>query len=78
MGKPVFNNFDNNYLTAGFANLTNLTDKELNRIRRLGLIRFWLKPSRIWAILCDYPFKSQLPYLGIALIKRLLFNVYKG
>ena len=78
MGKPVFNNFDNNYLTAGFANLTNLTDKELNRIRRLGLIRFWLKPSRIWAILCDYPFKSQLPYLGISLIKRLLFNVYKG
>ncbi len=75
MGKPVVNDFDNNYLTSGFANLTDLSDKEVNGIRRWGLMRFWLKPSRVWAIVRDYPFKSQLPYLVTILIKRLLFKV---
>lgn len=75
MGKPVFNNFENNYLTSGFTNLTDLTDKEVNRIRRRGLIRFWLRPSRIWAIVRDFPFKSQLPYLVTILFKRLLLKI---
>jgi radical SAM superfamily enzyme YgiQ (UPF0313 family) len=74
MGKPVVNDFNNNYMTSGFTNLTDLSDKEVNRIRRWGLIRFWLKPSRVWAIVRDYPFKSQLPYLVTILIKRLLFK----
>jgi radical SAM superfamily enzyme YgiQ (UPF0313 family) len=74
MGKPVFNNFDNNYLTPGFTNLTDLSDKELNRIRRWGLVRFWLKPSRVWAIVRDYPCKSQLPYLATILVKRLMLK----
>jgi anaerobic magnesium-protoporphyrin IX monomethyl ester cyclase len=74
MGKPVFNNFDNNYLTSGFTNLTDLTDKEINRIRHWGLIRIWLKPSRVLAIVRDYPFKSQLPYLATVLFRRLLFK----
>jgi hypothetical protein len=74
MGKPVFNNFDNNYLTPGFTNLTDLPDKELNRIRRWGLMRFWLKPSRVWAIIRDYPYKSQLPYLVTILVKRLMLK----
>jgi anaerobic magnesium-protoporphyrin IX monomethyl ester cyclase len=51
MGKPVVNDFNNNYMTSGFVNLTDLSDKEVNRIRRWGLIRFWLKPSRVWAII---------------------------
>jgi anaerobic magnesium-protoporphyrin IX monomethyl ester cyclase len=75
LGKPVLNNFCNNYLTSGFTNLTDLTDKEINRIRRRGLARFYLKPSRVWAIVRDYPFKSQLPYLIPILIKRLRFKV---
>ena len=75
MGKPVFNNFDNNYLTSGFTNLTDLPDKEINRIRRRGLIRFWLKPSRVWAIVRDYPFKSKLPYLATILFRRLLLKI---
>jgi anaerobic magnesium-protoporphyrin IX monomethyl ester cyclase len=75
MGKPVVSDFNNNYMTSGFINLTDLSDKEVNRIRRWGLIRFWLKPSRVWAIVRDHPFKSQLPYLVTILIKRLLFKV---
>jgi anaerobic magnesium-protoporphyrin IX monomethyl ester cyclase len=75
MGKPVFSKFDNNYLTPGFTNLTDLPDKELDKIRRRGLIRFWLKPSRVWAIVRDYPCKSQLPYLVTILIKRLMLKV---
>ena len=72
MGKPIFNNFKNNYLTSEFTNLTDLPDKELDRIRRRGLMRFWLKPSRVWAIICDYPQKSQFPFLLKALIEKLL------
>jgi len=75
MGKPVFNDFSNNYLTSGFTNLTSLTDKEVNGIRRRGLLRFWLKPSRVWAIFRDYPLKSQLPYLATILIRRLLLRI---
>ncbi|MBN1347070.1 MAG: cobalamin-dependent protein [Phycisphaerae bacterium] len=75
MGKPVFSRFDNNYLSEGFTNLTDLPDKELDRIRRNGLIRFWLKPSRVWSIVRDYPCKSQLPYLVTILVKRLLLKV---
>jgi radical SAM superfamily enzyme YgiQ (UPF0313 family) len=74
MGKPIFHQFDNNYLTSGFDNLTDLPDAELNRIRRFGLIRFWLRPSRIWAIIRDYPDKSQLPSLVKVLINRLLLR----
>lgn len=75
MGKPVFSKFDNNYLTPGFTNLTDLSDEELDRIRRRGLLRFWLKPSRVWAIVRDYPCKSQLPYLVTILFKRLMLKV---
>ena len=75
MGKRVFNDFSNNYLTSGFTNLTNLPDSDVNRIRRRGLLRFWLKPSRVWAIVRDYPLKSQLPYLATVLIRRLLLRI---
>jgi anaerobic magnesium-protoporphyrin IX monomethyl ester cyclase len=74
MGKPIFNEFDNNYLTPGFTNLTDLPDKDLNRIRRRGLMRFWLKPSRVWAIIRDYPQKSQLPLLLKVLVNRLMLR----
>jgi len=75
MGKPVFGKFDENYLSAGFTNLTELPDAELQRIRRLGIVRFWLRPSRIWSALRDYPVKRQLPYMGVILIKKLLLRI---
>lgn len=75
MGKRVPNKFDNNYLTPGFTNLTDLPDKDLDQIRRRGLVRFWLKPSRVWAIIRDYPCKSQLPYLFKVLVNRLMLRV---
>ncbi len=75
MGKPVFSKFDDNYLSKGFTNLTDLSDRELNWIRQKGLIRFWLRPSRILAVLRDYPCKAQIPYLFTILIRRLLLKV---
>jgi len=75
IGKRVSSKFDDNYLTPGFTNLTDLPDKDLDRIRRRGLLRFWLKPSRVWRIVRDYPNKSQLPYLVKILVNRLMLRV---
>jgi len=75
IGKRVSSKFDDNYLTPGFTNLTDLPDKDLDRIRRRGLLRFWLKPSRVWRIVRDYPSKSQLPYLVKILVNRLMLKV---
>ena len=74
MGKPIFDKFKNNYLSPEFTNLTDLPDKDLDRIRRRGLMRFWFRPSRIWWIIRDYPNKSQLPLLLKVLINKLLLR----
>ena len=75
MGKPISVDFDNNYVSAGFTNLTNLPDKDLDRIRRRAVLQFWLKkPWRIWAIVRDHPFKWQLPVLAYVFVKRLLIG----
>jgi hypothetical protein len=59
-------------MSHGFNNLTDLSDKELGAIRRRGLWRFWLKPSRVWAILRDYPDRDRFPVLLSILVKRLM------
>jgi anaerobic magnesium-protoporphyrin IX monomethyl ester cyclase len=74
MGKPVFGKFDDNYLSPGFTNLTDLPDAELQRIRRIGIVRFWLRPTRLWAALRDYPLKRRLPHMGVLMIKKLLLR----
>jgi len=74
MGKPVFSNFDSAFMSNCFTNLTDIPDKKLKWLRQRGLIKFWLSPTRIWAIVRDYPDKTRLPYLFIALIKRLLLK----
>jgi len=74
MGKPVLSSFDENYLTRGCTNMTDLPDRELLRIRRKGLLRFWLRPSRIAALVRDYPCPSRLPALLGVLLRRMLFR----
>jgi radical SAM superfamily enzyme YgiQ (UPF0313 family) len=72
VGKPVHSEFGDGYLTEGFTNLTNVSAGEFDRIRRQGLRRFWLSPKRIWRLLRDYPYKSQLPDLAMTFVQRLL------
>ena len=73
-GKRVHSDFTDTYMSHGFNNLTDLSDKELAAIRRRGIRRFWLKPSRVWAILRDYPDKHRFPTLLLILCKRLLLR----
>ncbi len=74
LNKPVHEDFEKSYFSKEVTNLTEVSDEEFDRIRRVGLRRFWLKPSRIWAILRDYPYKRSLPILLVRLIKRLLIR----
>jgi len=74
LGKRVHSDFEDTYMSSGFNNLTDLSDKDLDAIRRRGIRRFWLKPSRVWAILRDYPDKDRFPILLAVLTKRLLLR----
>jgi len=74
LGKPVFDKFEHDYLSDDCTNLTDLPDSELKWIRQKALVRFWLRPSRIWAFARDYPDKTRLPYLIQALIERILLK----
>jgi len=74
LGKRVHSDFEDTYMSSGFNNLTDLSDDELNAIRRKGIWRFWLKPSRGWAIVRDYPDKSRFPNILAVLLKRLMLR----
>ena len=74
LGKRVHSDFEDTYMSHGFNNLTDLSDKELASIRRRGIWRFWLKPSRIWAIVRDYPDRDRFPILLWILTKRLFLR----
>jgi radical SAM superfamily enzyme YgiQ (UPF0313 family) len=74
LGKPVFDKFEHDYLSDDCTNLTDLSDDELKWIRQKALVRFWSKPSRIWAFARDYPDKRRFPYLVKALIERILLK----
>ncbi len=71
MGKPVHTKWEATYMSEGFTNLTDLSDKELDGIRRRGLRRFWLKPGRIWSLIRDLPDKETFPELAMTLAKRM-------
>jgi anaerobic magnesium-protoporphyrin IX monomethyl ester cyclase len=73
-GKHVHSDFEDTYMSKGFNNLTDLSDDELDAIRREGLRRFWFKPSRMWAIVRDYPDKEKFPDLLATLVKRMFLK----
>jgi hypothetical protein len=70
-GKSVACDFDNPFMGGGFTNLTDVPDRQLKRMRRRGVLRFYARPSRIFSILRDYPDKRELPRLLGVLFKRL-------
>jgi len=71
LGKEVHTKWEATYMSEGFTNLTDLSDRELDDIRRRGLRRFWLKPSRVWSIIRDYPDKDKLSDIAVTFVKRL-------
>lgn len=71
MGKQIHTNWDATYMSEGFTNLTDLSDNELDSIRRQGLRRFWLKPNRVWSLIRDLPDKETFPELAMTLAKRM-------
>jgi radical SAM superfamily enzyme YgiQ (UPF0313 family) len=71
-GKQVYNNFDQNYMTRHFSNLTDLPDSTLQKIRSEFLARFWLNPKRLYHFIRDYPCKQRLPHLAQVLCKRFI------
>ncbi len=72
VGKPVYAHFDHNYMSREFTNLTNLPDREFQRLRRAATVRFWLDPKRALAFVRDYPHKSRLLHLAAVMARRLL------
>lgn len=73
-GKSTACDFDQPFMSGGFTNLTELPDRELKRIRRRGVLRFYARPSRVFSILRDYPDKRELPRLLGVLLKRLMLK----
>ncbi len=71
IGKPVLSQFERNYFSKDFVNLTEVSDDELNRIRKDTVRRFFLNPRRAWRIVRDLPDKSNLWPLFVLLLKRL-------
>ena len=74
IGKPVLDEFDWNYFSKDFVNLTDVSDDELNRIRRVTIRRFFLSPRRAYHVLRDLPDKSNLWPLIALLLKRLMLR----
>lgn len=74
IGKPVLSQFERNYFSKEFVNLTDLPDEELNKIRRDTVRRFFLNPRRAYRIVRDLPDKSNLWPLFVLLLKRLMLR----
>lgn len=70
LGKPVYNDFDQVYLSRDMTNLTDIPDEEIRRMRRAAVLRFWLRPARLYWLLRDFPHKAQFPKLAGIFVKR--------
>ncbi len=74
IGKPVLSQFERNYFSKEFVNLSNVSDDELNRIRKRTVRRFFLSPRRIYRSVRDLPDKKNLWHLGLLMLKRMMLK----
>jgi anaerobic magnesium-protoporphyrin IX monomethyl ester cyclase len=74
MGRLPVNDFSMNYHSKEFVNLTDVPSAEVNRIRRQALLRFYLNPSRLFAIARDFPHKRAFGKLGMLFFRRLWWH----
>ena len=71
MGKVPVSDFSMSYHTENFVNLTNVPSKEVNRIRRQALMKFYLNPIRLFVLVRDFPNKRELGKLMVVFFRRL-------
>ena len=71
MGKVPVSDFSMSYHTEEFVNLTDVPSEEVNRIRRLALLKFYLNPLRLYVLARDFPNKRELGKLGLLFLRRL-------
>ena len=63
-----------NYWSKEFLNLTDVPSREVNRIRRQALLRFYLNPSRLFYFARDFPHKRSFGKLFILFFRRFWFH----
>ena len=71
MGHVPVSDFSMSYYTKEFVNLTDVPSAEINHIRRHALLKFYLNPSRLFAIARDFPNKRALAKLCLLFFRRL-------
>ena len=71
MGNVPVSDFSMSYYTKEFVNLTDVPSTQINRIRRNALLKFYLNPSRLFALVRDFPNKLVLGKLCILFFRRL-------
>lgn len=71
MGQVPVNDFSLSYHTEDFVNLTQVPTEEVNRIRRMALIRFYVDPKRLYVLVRDFPNKRELGKLIMLFFRRL-------
>ena len=74
MGHLPVSDFSMNYHSKEFLNLTDVPSRKVNRIRRQALLRFYLNPSRLFAIARDFPNKRAFGKLCIVFFRRLWWH----
>ena len=74
MGHLPVSDFSMNYDSKKFVNLTDVPTRKVNRIRRQTLLRFYLNPSRLFAIARDFPHKRAFGRLCIVFLRRLWWH----
>jgi anaerobic magnesium-protoporphyrin IX monomethyl ester cyclase len=74
MNHIAVSDFSMNYHSKEFLNLTDVPSREVNRIRRQALLRFYLNPSRLFTFARDFPNKRGLCKLCILFFRRLWWH----
>jgi hypothetical protein len=75
MGHVPVSDFSMGYHTENFVNLTNVPSKEVNRIRRRALMKFYLNPIRLFILVRDFPKKRELGKLVMVFFQRLRWRM---
>jgi anaerobic magnesium-protoporphyrin IX monomethyl ester cyclase len=74
MGRAPVTDLSMNYYSKEFLNLTNVSSRTVNRIRRQALLRFYLNPARLFAFARDFPHKRSLGKFCILFFRRLWWH----
>jgi anaerobic magnesium-protoporphyrin IX monomethyl ester cyclase len=74
MGHLPVSDFSMNYWSKKFLNLTDVPSRQVNRIRRQALLRFYLNPSRLFVFARDFPHKRSLGKFCILFFRRLWWH----